>query len=204
MITNQVLQDSITFFSYALMAVFAQNAVFARGLGVSRLVNLVGEESLNNKVFGCQLFLIQLLVSPLAFYVNRLLTPFALRALVRPFAYFICICIVVGVCYLLFSGFGKKTKNVWVQTLPASAFNTCVLGTLLIVTKQEYTLLQSVGFGVGSGLGYIMAVGIVTEAQRKLRNRAIPDAFKGLPVILIYIGVLSLAIYAFTGHTVTI
>lgn len=204
MITSVVWQDSIEFFSYALIAVFAQNAVFARGLGVSRLVQLVGDEATSSKVFGVELFLLQLLVAPLAFFANRLLVQFEHRALVRPLVYLLVVCLVVGVLYAVFYFAGKKTQNIWLQILPIAAFNTCVLGTLLVVTKQEYTLVQSIAFGVGSGLGYIMAVAVVTEAQRKLRARTVPEAFKGLPITLLYIGILSLAIYAFTGHTVTI
>ena len=47
-----------------------------------------------------------------------------------------------------------------------------------------------------------MAVLLVTEAQNRLRSQAIPSAFRGMPITLIYIGVLALAIYGFTGHTV--
>ncbi|MFI3170307.1 MAG: Rnf-Nqr domain containing protein [Faecalibacterium sp.] len=201
---NVVLQDCMVFFAYAVMAIFAQNAVFARGLGVSRLVHLVEDESTSSNIFGAELFLVQLLSAPLAFYANRLLVPFAHRSLVRPFVYLLGVSLVIGLLYLVFSRFGKSNDNLWVQILPIAAFNAGVLGTLLIATKQEYTLVQSIAFGAGSGIGYIMAVGIVTEAQRKLRSRSVPDTFKGLPITLIYIGILSLAIYAFTGHTVTI
>ncbi len=201
---NIVLQDSVIFFLYAVVAVFAQNAVFARGLGVSRLVQLVGDDTTNSKVFCTELFLLQLLIAPLAFYANRLIAQLSQRSMIRPLVYLLCVSVVCGVLYLCFSHFGKKPKSIWTQTLPLAAFNSCILGTLLIATKQDYTLIQAIGFGVGSGIGYAMAVGIVTEAQRKLRNRAVPDAFKGLPVTLLYLGILSLAIYAFTGHTVTI
>ena len=57
-------------------------------------------------------------------------------------------------------------------------------------------------WGLGSGLGYLLAVMLVTEADRRLRSEAIPEAFRGLPITLIYIGVLALAIYGFTGHSV--
>ena len=42
----------------------------------------------------------------------------------------------------------------------------------------------------------------MTEAQNRLRRQAIPAAVRGMPITLIYIGVLALAIYGFTGHTV--
>ena len=43
---------------------------------------------------------------------------------------------------------------------------------------------------------------LVTEAQNRLRSQSIPAAFRGMPITLIYIGVLALAIYGLTGHTV--
>ena len=52
------------------------------------------------------------------------------------------------------------------------------------------------------GVGYLLAVLLVTEAQHRLRSKAIPSAFRGLPITLVYIGVLALAIYGFTGHSV--
>ena len=48
----------------------------------------------------------------------------------------------------------------------------------------------------------MLAVLLVTEARHRLRSRAIPKAFRGLPITLVYIGVLALAIYGFTGHSV--
>ena len=77
-----------------------------------------------------------------------------------------------------------------------------VLGTVLVERTQSFTLEQSMGFGLGSGLGYLLAVMLVTEADRRLRSEAIPEAFRGLPITLVYVGVLALAIYGFTGHSV--
>ena len=48
----------------------------------------------------------------------------------------------------------------------------------------------------------VLAVLLVTEARHRLRSKAIPEAFRGLPITLVYVGVLALAIYGFTGHSV--
>ena len=47
---------------------------------------------------------------------------------------------------------------------------------------------------------YVLAVQVVTEGQRKLQSDAVPATFRGLPITLLYIGILALAIYGFTGH----
>ena len=39
-----------------------------------------------------------------------------------------------------------------------ATFNTCILGTLLIGTTRNFNLLQTMGFALGSGLGYVLAL----------------------------------------------
>ena len=85
------------------------------------------------------------------------------------------------------------------EQLPGATFNCCVLGTLLVAASQNYNLLQSIGFGFGSGVGYLVAVLVVDEGRRRLRSKDIPHIFRGLPSVLIYIGILSLAIYGLVG-----
>ena len=53
-------------FAYAVLALFAQNAIFTRGLGVSRLIQLVGDERTSSWWFALLLCVTQTLVAPLA------------------------------------------------------------------------------------------------------------------------------------------
>ena len=169
---RDVVTTSAVFFSYALLAVFAQNAVFTRALGVSRLVQLVGDDRTSSWLFGIQLCITQVLVTPFAWYAGSRIAPLANRAQLRPLVYIASIAVV------------------------------CLAEHLLVERTQSFTLGQSLGFGLGSGLGYVLAVLLVTEARHRLRSKAIPEAFRGLPITLVYIGVLALAIYGFTGHSV--
>ena len=167
------------FFSYALLAIFAQNAVFTRALGVSRMVQLVGDDRTSSALFGMMLCITQVLVAPVAFLAGRFIAPLDNRAQLRPLVYIASIAVVC-----------------------LAALNSGVLGTVLVERTQSFTLGESLGFGLGSGLGYVLAVLLVTEARHRLRSKAIPKAFRGLPITLVYIGVLALAIYGFTGHSV--
>ena len=168
---KEVVSSSAVFFSYALLAIFAQNAVFTRALGVSRMVQLVGDDRTSSALFGMMLCITQVLVAPVAFIAGGFIAPLDNRAQL-------------------------------LRIVPLAALNSGVLGTVLVARTQTFTLGQSLGFGLGSGLGYVLAVLLVTEARHRLRSRAIPKAFRGLPITLVYIGVLALAIYGFTGHSV--
>ena len=199
---SEVLHLVGVFFSYAVLAIFAQNAIFTRGLGVSRLVQLVGDKRTSSWWFALMLCITEVLVAPLAFYAGRLLAPLPNRAQLRPVVYLACIAVVCLFELVVLKLAKGPRSGQLIRILPIAAMNSGVLGTVLVERTQSFTLEQSIGFGLGSGLGYLLAVMLVTEAQNRLRSRAIPEAFRGLPITLIYIGVLALAIYGFTGHSV--
>ena len=199
---SDVLHLVGVFFSYAVLAIFAQNAVFTRSLGVSRLVQLVGDERTSSWWFALMLCITQVLVAPLVYFAGSFISPLPNRAQLRPVMYLTCIAAVCLFELLVLKLAKGPRSGQLIRILPVAAVNSGVLGTVLVERTQSFTLEQSLGFGLGSGLGYLLAVMLVTEAQNRLRSRAIPEAFRGLPVTLIYIGVLALAIYGFTGHSV--
>ena len=201
---KEVVSTSAVFFSYALLAIFAQNAVFTRALGVSRMVQLVGDDRTSSALFGMMLCITQVLVAPVAFFAGRwFIAPLDNRAQLRPLVYVAAIAVVCTAEELVL-GLGRRLPlaGKLLRIVPVAALNSCVLGTVLVERTQSFTLMQSLGFGLGSGVGYLLAVLLVTEAQHRLRSKAIPSAFRGLPITLVYIGVLALAIYGFTGHSV--
>ena len=201
---KEVVSTSAVFFSYALLAIFAQNAVFTRALGVSRMVQLVGDDRTSSALFGMMLCITQVLVAPAAFCAGRwFIAPLDNRAQLRPLVYIASIAVVCLAEHLvlwLLRSLPRRAQLL--RIVPLAALNSGVLGTVLVERTQAFTLGESLGFGLGSGLGYVLAVLLVTEARHRLRSKAIPKAFRGLPITLVYIGMLALAIYGFTGHSV--
>ncbi len=199
-----VLRPVLAFFVYAVVAVAAQNAIFTRALGVSRLVKMVDDGSVELLKFGALLTFVQFLSSLLGYFVNRLLagSSFAYKAAFQPLVLVLCsvvafFVVLLGVALLG----GRIAAKDYVELLPMATFNCCVLGTLLLTTLGGYTLAQTLAFSLGTSVGYVLAVLLVDEGQRKIQNRNLPATFRGLPVTLVYIGILALAIYGFTGHT---
>ena len=60
--------------------------------------------------------------------------------------------------------------------------------------------MESIIFGLGSSIGYFIAMMLISEADKKICHERVPQAFKGLPITLIYISVLALSVYGLTGH----
>ena len=81
---RDVVNAWVVFFGYAVLAVFAQNAIFTRALGVSRLVQLVGDDRTSSWLFGLQLCITQVLVAPLTWYAGSWIVSLENRAQLRP------------------------------------------------------------------------------------------------------------------------
>ena len=197
-----------SFFLMAIVAISAENAVFSRSLGISRALRLVDDERVDTFIFGGLLCAVEVVSGLLACLINRFLTPLLPTAWVAPLRpLFMTLCAIAAFFAVLFAClkcFKTPQLRQILDALAMATFNCCVLGVLYITTIQKFTLAKTLGFAVGSAVGYVLAVLVVTEGQRKLRNRNMPQAFRGLPANLIYIGILALAIYAFTGHMVLI
>lgn len=199
-----IVKDLLTFFMYAVIAIAAQNAVFTRAFGVSRLIRIVDSGELALSKFTLMLTVVQLLSAPLAFFANRLLSGISLRSALRPLVFVLCSGIAYLIVLLVLGLLSYKTQikslKDYVAVLGAATFNCSVIGTLLLTATGGYTLLQTMGFALGTALGYGVALLMVSEGQRKIQNRNVPSTFRGLPITLIYIGIIALAIYGFTGH----
>ena len=55
--------------------------------------------------------------------------------------------------------------------------------------------------GLGTGIGFLLAAYLLYTATERLNSPLVPDSFRGFPIMLVYVGILSLALYAFTGYT---
>lgn len=203
---SSIIQNLASFMGVMLVALFIENAIFTRGLGVSRLVKLVTDSAVDGIVFCALLTLILVISAPLGFFVNQMLAAPHIwyREYIRPLL--LVLCATLAFFIVLFGIFlvrPANTKSI-VAVLPMATFNCAVLGPLLITATQNYNFVQTMGFALGSGLGYGLALLFLSEGQRRINNRNVPSTFKGLPINLLYIGILALAIFALTGHRVTI
>lgn len=203
---SSVLQNLGSFFTMALVAIFVENVIFARGLGVSRLVRLVSDSAVDSMIFCGLLCLVQVLTAPMAFFANGFLAQpqFWYRGYIRPLVLVVCAIVAFAIVLaIILIARPAHAKDI-VAVLPMATFNCAILGPLLLGATQNFTFVQTMGFALGSGLGYSLAVLIVTEGQRKMNSRNVPNTFRGLPVNLLYIGILAVAIYGLTGHRLAI
>jgi Na+-translocating ferredoxin:NAD+ oxidoreductase subunit A len=83
--------------------------------------------------------------------------------------------------------------------LPLITTNCAVLAVALLAVRQEFTLAESVVFGVAASLGFSLALIIMAGIRERLEFAKVPAPLQGTAVTLITAGILSLAFMGFRG-----
>ena len=83
--------------------------------------------------------------------------------------------------------------------LPLITVNCAILGGSLFMVERQYTLGQSVVFGLGSGFGWALALVALAGIREKLRYSDVPDGLQGLGITFVIVGLMSLAFMGFSG-----
>lgn len=84
--------------------------------------------------------------------------------------------------------------------LPLITVNCAILGVSLFLIIRDYTLWQSLAYGAGSGIGWLMAILSIGAIREKIQKTAqLPKGLEGPALTLIITGILSLAFIAFSG-----
>ncbi len=77
--------------------------------------------------------------------------------------------------------------------------NCIILAVPLINADENYTFIQSLAFGLGSGLGFALALIIMASIREKLELADVPAPFKGLPMAFVVTALIALAFTGFSG-----
>ena len=84
--------------------------------------------------------------------------------------------------------------------LPLIAVNCAILGASLFMQEREYTsLAEAASFGLGSGIGWFLAIVGIAAIREKLRYSNGPDPLKGLGITFILTGLMAIAFMGFMG-----
>ena len=83
--------------------------------------------------------------------------------------------------------------------LPLITVNCAILGGSLFMVERDYNFAQSTVYGIGSGVGWALAIVALAGLREKMKYSDVPDGLQGLGITFITAGLMSLGFLAFSG-----
>jgi Na+-transporting NADH:ubiquinone oxidoreductase subunit E len=83
--------------------------------------------------------------------------------------------------------------------LPLITVNCAILGGSLFMVERNYDFAQSVTYGLGSGVGWALAIIALAGIREKLKYSDVPQGLQGLGITFITTGLMAMAFMAFSG-----
>lgn len=83
--------------------------------------------------------------------------------------------------------------------LPLIAVNCAILGGSLFMVERDYSFGQSAVFGIGSGIGWALAVIAMAAIRERMRYSNVPEGLRGLGMAFMITGLMAIGFMAFSG-----
>ncbi len=176
----------------------ADNIILTSMLGLCPFISLSKQMPIAVGVGVVTTFVLALSCA-IAWGIHQLL-PTAL-APILPLLLITVIACIVQITELLMRLYTPKQHRLLGVFLPLIATNCAVLGSVLLILRQDppHSLLSATIAGAGYGLGFLAAIVCLNGLRSRIINNAIPPALRGTPILMINAGIMALTFSAFAS-----
>jgi len=199
--------------SIGVRSIFVDNMIFAYFLGMCSYL------AVSKKVptaFGLGLAVVFVLgvTVPINWIIqNKILVPGALAWLGPDFAaldltflqFIVFIAVIAAMVQLTEMVIEKVSPALYGSLgifLPLIAVNCAILGGALFMVGRSYTFAEATVFGLGSGIGWLLAILALAGLREKMQYSNVPGPLRGLGITFILVGLMSLGFLSFLGFSV--
>lgn len=189
------------FFSSMFAAIALENMLFGRAADVPGIYDAVRSPRRILALTAVVTTVTTISAIP-AYFVNQMIHSLPYFSYIAPLCFLLCNLLVYGVGYV---GISKRSpallERLGGKDLPFSAVNCVTLGTLYLAAtmSESYLFSHFLGYCVGAGLGFGLALLLFWLLQQRIAFCNVPRTFRGLPITMIYLGLVSLALYGLVG-----
>ena len=174
------------------------NVVLSQFLGICSFLGVSKQIKTSASLGGAVTFVIGI-----ASAVAYVLYEFVLAPLKLEYLQTIVFILVIAALVQLVEMFLKKTSPALYQALgiflPLITTNCAVLGVALTNVQNGYSFIESVISGVGTGLGYTLAIILLASIRTRIEESEIPAPFRGAPIVLLCAALMAIAFMGFSG-----
>ena len=174
------------------------NVVLSQFLGICSFLGVSKQMKASASLGGAVVFVITI-----ASAVAWLLYHYILEPLHLDFMKTIVFILVIAALVQIVEMFLKKKSPAVYKALgiflPLITTNCAVLGVALTNVQNGYNFLESVLAGLGTGVGYTIAIVLLAGIRSRIDEEALPAPLRGAPIVLIAAALMSIAFMGFTG-----
>lgn len=179
-------------------AIFTSNILLTNFLGMCSFLS-VSKEVESSFGLGVAVMFVLTVTSGLNWIVYHLvLAPLGLVYL-QFIVFIIVIAAFVQLLELLIERFAPALYYSLGIFLPLITVNCAIFGVSLFLIIRNYSFVQSLAFGAGSGLGWLLAILMLAGIRSKLKEKLVPAGLRGAAISLIITGIMALAFIGFSG-----
>ncbi|MDR1734972.1 MAG: hypothetical protein LBR73_08855 [Oscillospiraceae bacterium] len=200
---KQIFEVLAAILDAGIYAVFLQNLLFSGGFGANELVSSARKKQ-GLLVISTMVSVSATITSVVSFLLVEHIPVLSIVGMPTLSAVFAAVLLMlyllVGIVLFLIPFKTEELRKTALKYLPMSLLNTIVMAVPLLIFKLGETLPRAIGLGLGTGVAFACAAIIIRAGLETLRKKAhVPELFEGLPVTLIFIGIMALALTGFTG-----
>lgn len=185
-------------FIVALSAIFIENVVFVKLLGVCPGFGDIKRIKTSINI-GVSVAIVMVFSSAIVFLANKyLLIRFNLSYL-RIFVFVLIIVLSMKIIEFVLSKLLKKIYNALKDYIPYVITNCAILGIAIISIDSAQSFLYTVVYSFFSAVGFTLAIILISSIKEKLQFCETPKAFEGAPILFVAAALIAMAFMGFSG-----
>lgn len=182
----------------AIGSALVNNVVLSQFLGICPFVGVSKKVETASGMGGAVVFVITI-----ASLVTSLIYKFILIPLNFEYLQTIVFILVIACLVQFVEMFLKKAMpslyNALGVYLPLITTNCAVLGVALTNVQKEYSIVQGLVNGIGTSVGFLIAIVIMAGIREKIEYNDVSESFQGMPIILVTASLMAIAFFGFSG-----
>lgn len=205
-----MLFNFVDLISIFVRSIFIDNMIFAYFLGMCSYLAVSKNVKTAVGLGAAVIFVLGLTIPINWVLINKVLKPGALTWLSEDFAtvdlsflsFIMFIAIIASFVQLVEMIIEKVSPALYGSLgifLPLIAVNCSILGGSLFLQERDYLFGEAVAFGLGSGVGWFLAIVAIAAIRQKIRYSNVPAPLRGLGITFIITGLMGIAFMSFLG-----
>jgi Na+-transporting NADH:ubiquinone oxidoreductase subunit E len=192
------MSQGITFYAIFFAAIFTNNILLTNYLGMCSFLS-VSKEVKTASGLGMAVIFVLAITSVLNWLAyHYILVPLNLTYL-RFIVFIIVIAAFVQLIEMIIERISEKLYTALGIFLPLITVNCAILGVSLFMVIRNYTFVASFFYGLGSGIGWALAIIAMAGIREKMKKSRVPKGLSGAGMALIIAGIMALAFMGFSG-----